>query len=684
MKEKYDKLTHHRWVHLLCMLVCAASAAYLMYSAVMLFLVYKGGYHDLGTEGTLARAEQLADEYRMADLLEELSLSPVTEYDHETGKETELTYEQVQEKWIKAAEAFAEQEKAVDFAVVVADREDGFLTQPNYLYRTEGFTTYTEYLQVQAFRQYYTGSRDPYSGLVTPLWMNSYGRWPAEELPFGQAHFLTILFQHKDGVSGLEDKQIEFVLAMNQADMNTGLLVIPMILCILSFVQCCCSAGYRNGENEVHPGFLDRIPMLFWLAPIILAVLTPAFLSEFYLSDDAMAWFTFPEYTLIFMAVVFVLGLLGLAFLSTFIVRIKSKTVWKTTLVYYILRWMKNRLLPIGNWAYEHLPLAVRLGIAVPVIAVISIIEAALIQDCGMEFAALFLIGRIGCLALLVYLFWGYGKLRDGAARIAAGDLEHPVNEKFLAPDFRFFAKNLNSVGESIQVAVEERMKSERLKTQLITNVSHDIKTPLTSIINYVDLLSQSDATEEEKTEYLGILAHQSDRLKKLIQDLIDASKASSGAVEVDLSEVNLNTLVGQVSGEFQDKLDAARLMLILKEKKNDIMVSADSNLLWRVLDNLFVNTLKYAMPGTRVYMEVAEEGDMATFSLSNISKAELGVSGNELMERFVRGDASRNTEGSGLGLSIAKSLMELMGGDLHITVDGDMFKAVLQLKVTE
>ena len=255
------------------------------------------------------------------------------------------------------------------------------------------------------------------------------------------------------------------------------------------------------------------------------------------------------------------------------------------------------------------------------------------------------------------------------------------MKERFLTPDYRLFAKDLNSVGESIQIAVEERMKSERLKTALITNVSHDIKTPLTSIINYVDLLSQDDATEEEKKEYLGILAHQSDRLKKLIQDLIDASKASSGAVEVNLSEVDLSTMIGQVSGEYQDKLDAAGLTIVGRNIGGEIKVSADTNHLWRVLDNLFVNILKYAMPGTRVYLEAGEEGGMVTLGVSNISKAELGISGDELMERFVRGDASRNTEGSGLGLSIAKSLMERMGGDLRIHVDGDMFKAVLKLK---
>ena len=236
-------------------------------------------------------------------------------------------------------------------------------------------------------------------------------------------------------------------------------------------------------------------------------------------------------------------------------------------------------------------------------------------------------------------------------------------------------------MGQIIQLAVDERMKSERMKTALITNVSHDIKTPLTSIINYVDLLKKEDTTEADKKEYLEILSKQSDRIKKLIQDLIDASKASSGAVEVTLAETDMSTLAKQLEGEYHDKFEQAKLNVVMKNMDEPHIIKADSNLLWRVMDNLFNNTLKYAMPGTRVYLECSGNDKEVSFSINNISKEELGISGDELMERFVRGDRSRNTEGSGLGLSIAKSLMELMGGDLAIHVDGDMFKAVISIK---
>ena len=682
MKEKVDKLTHHRRMHMLCAAVFALCATYLIYSAVMLLFVFKGDYHGRGFSEMLAMAEQRSDEHQAASLLTELSLCPARDYDYRTGEETQWTYKQVREYWIERAADYEGMENGFEYAVIVTWDEEDFTKNPQYIFRSEGFTTYTEYLEVQAFVQEYYNNSESYSMLLEAPYKNGWVQRPGDELLFGTPLYLTILFQHKEDVSALHSDQYAFVRAMYETDHHAGLLVIPVLLCVLSLVQFVRSAGYRKGEAEVQPGFTDRIPLLFWAAAMVLAGgCWLVFLSDFFLTDRAMAWFTFREYALLFTASFFVMTLLGMLFLSTFCVRIKSKTVWKTTLIYYILRWAKKNLAKIGNWAYEHIPLAVRLAIALPVLGVISLIEAAMIEDCGMDYLVPFVLARLCSIAICVYLFWGYSKLRDGAAKIAAGRLEKPVDEKHLTPDYRMFAKNLNSVGESIRIAVEERMKSERLKTQLITNVSHDIKTPLTSIINYVDLLSQSDATDEEKKEYLDILAHQSDRLKKLIQDLIDASKASSGAVEVDLAEVDLNTLAGQVSGEYQDKLDAANLTLIAKNTKDDVRVSADSNLLWRVLDNLYVNILKYAMPGTRVYTETAEENGVATFSISNISKAELGVSGEELMERFVRGDGSRNTEGSGLGLSIAKSLMELMGGDLDINVDGDMFKAVLKLK---
>ena len=229
-------------------------------------------------------------------------------------------------------------------------------------------------------------------------------------------------------------------------------------------------------------------------------------------------------------------------------------------------------------------------------------------------------------------------------------------------------------------------MKSERLKTELITNVSHDIKTPLTSIVNYVDLL-QKPHTPEEETEYLAVLDRQSKRMKKLIEDLVEMSKASTGNIPAYLAPTDLVEITNQALAEYDGKLKLAGLtpeVTVLgrdgkpKAPEAAVTVMADGRLLWRVLDNLLGNAVKYAMPGTRLYVDIAEYERSVMLSVKNISKNRLNISADELMERFVRGDASRSTEGSGLGLNIAKSLMELQKGKLNLIVDGDLFKAVL------
>jgi signal transduction histidine kinase len=226
--------------------------------------------------------------------------------------------------------------------------------------------------------------------------------------------------------------------------------------------------------------------------------------------------------------------------------------------------------------------------------------------------------------------------------------------------------------------AVNERMKSERFKTELITNVSHDLKTPLTSIVSYVDLLKQEDIDSEKAREYIDVLDRQSQRLKKLTTDLVDASKASSGVLTVNLEQVDLGELLRQSAGEYAERFALGRLEPVLTIPETDTVVTADGRLLWRVLDNLLTNVVKYALPGTRVYMDLTAREGQTVVSVKNISREALNIPAEELMERFVRGDASRSSDGSGLGLSIARSLMELMGGELRLTLDGDLFKAEL------
>ena len=256
--------------------------------------------------------------------------------------------------------------------------------------------------------------------------------------------------------------------------------------------------------------------------------------------------------------------------------------------------------------------------------------------------------------------------------------MEHPVDTARMYRDLKEHGEPLNSIQTGMAKAVAESVKSERFKTELITNVSHDIKTPLTSIINYVDLLEKEELSNETAEGYLEVLERQSNRLKKLIEDLIEASKASTGNLAVHLEKLEAGVSVVQIVGEFEDKLNAADLTLLIQKPETPVYVMADGRHFWRVIDNLMNNICKYAQPGTRVYVDLRENGGQVELIFRNTSRYPLNISSEELMERFVRGDESRNTEGSGLGISIAKSLMELMGGSFMLYVDGDLFKVVL------
>lgn len=281
------------------------------------------------------------------------------------------------------------------------------------------------------------------------------------------------------------------------------------------------------------------------------------------------------------------------------------------------------------------------------------------------------------CVAVVLYGAYCFGILLESAKRMGKGDLDTKVDDKYLTGAFKSFAGDLNDLAGVAVVAAQKQLKSERMKTELITNVSHDIKTPLTSITNYVDLLQKPHTPEEEKT-YLEVLNRQSQRLKKLIEDLMEMSKASTGNLTADITKLDAVESVNQALGEFADKLEKAQLTPVFRHPEESVAMMADGRLAWRVLSNLLSNTVKYALPGTRVYIDVMALEGKVIISLKNISRDELNVDADELMERFVRGDDSRNTEGSGLGLNIAKTLMELQKGQLQLLVDGDLFKVTL------
>ena len=279
--------------------------------------------------------------------------------------------------------------------------------------------------------------------------------------------------------------------------------------------------------------------------------------------------------------------------------------------------------------------------------------------------------------AMVCYGGWCFGTLFKGVHTMSKGDLNHQIPEKNMFAIFREFAQQLNRVAGAAQIAAEKQMKSERMKAELVTNVSHDIKTPLTSIINYVDLLKKAHS-EEEAQQYLEVLDRQSLRLKKLIDDLMEMSKASTGNINVEFAEIDAVEAVNQALGEFADKLARVNLVPVFRHPDFPVIMRADGKLVWRVLSNILNNAVKYAMPDTRLYVDLMVLQGNAVIAMKNISRDQLNVNAEELMERFVRGDTSRNTEGSGLGLNIAKSLVEIQQGQMHLMVDGDLFKVTL------
>ena len=266
----------------------------------------------------------------------------------------------------------------------------------------------------------------------------------------------------------------------------------------------------------------------------------------------------------------------------------------------------------------------------------------------------------------------------DGLKKISDGELQYKIKIDTLTGKQKVMAEYINNIGSGLDAAVENSLKKERMQTELITNVSHDLKTPLTSIINYVDLMKRENPTDPKIQEYLRILDEKSQRLKVLTEDVVEASKASTGNIKLEMNDIDFVEMVQQVIGEFEEKFQEKNLTMMVHFTDEPSIIYADGQRMWRVLENVFGNVVKYAMEGTRVYAEISNRNKKVTFSLKNISAQPLNISADELTERFIRGDVARNTEGSGLGLSIAKSLTELQGGEFKLYLDGDLFKVMI------
>lgn len=481
------------------------------------------------------------------------------------------------------------------------------------------------------------------------------------------------------------------------------LFFIHLVVFLLAVTYLIKAAGHRAGSKEIHLRWADRVPYLIWslfdglLAVLALAGMMGAIEGELYVLGDSL--FMTIEVLLANVAL-----LAALWFLLGTVTRIKSGRFLQYTLLYCLWRplrkllrflwklfgrilhmlWKPFRMLgggikAVGHGIRNNFPFFVKYILAIAACFLVEIVVILIVADAYWigEIIVTVLFFKVLEGILLVAAGFQMKRLQDGSAKIAAGDTT-PIDTKGMFWEFKKHGENINKVGDGISAAVAEQMKSERFKTELITNVSHDIKTPLTSIINYVDLMKKLDITDPTMLEYMDVLDRQSARLKKLIEDLMEASKASTGNLEVNLEKCNISVLFVQMVGEFEERAKKAQLDFVLSNPEGPIYIMADSRHIWRVFDNLLSNACKYAMPGTRVYMDMGLKGDHVEITLKNISRSQLNISSEELMERFVRGDSSRNTEGSGLGLSIAQSLTDLMGGTMALDVDGDLFKVIL------
>ena len=448
------------------------------------------------------------------------------------------------------------------------------------------------------------------------------------------------------------------------------MLAVCLCLCAVGFVYLCCVAGKEYAGDIPKVDGLNRLPLdIYAIGAVAVGVICGSVVVT-----NVRSWLLsgedFNSGNLVIVALLMTaISVLLVGFVYALVVQLKQKGRfwWERTLL--------RRALLAAEAVIARLPV-IWVYLTVGVIMGTVLAGTVLLAYNGVWWPLVFAI--VGYAAAILYGAYAYATLFKGAQRMAEGDLENKISAQYLTGSYARCADALNQLSEVAVVAARKQMQSERMRTELITNVSHDIKTPLTSIINYVDLLKTAP-TQEAADQYLEVLGRQSMRMKKLIDDLMELSKASSGTMAVYIIPLDLTETVNQALGEFSDKLTQAELNMVYMPPSRQITVQGDGRLTWRVLSNLLSNTVKYAMPGTRVYLDVREEDSFAQISLKNISAQPLNVDPRELTERFVRGDASRNTEGSGLGLNIAKSLMELQKGSLELTVDGDLFKVTLK-----
>lgn len=459
------------------------------------------------------------------------------------------------------------------------------------------------------------------------------------------------------------------------------------------------SAGRRKGSEGASLNVADRLPLDLYAA-ICWAAVFGLLLAVVAVADTMIdnTWpFLVTRNGVMFVVTVAICAytgiLIALAPFLSFATRLKvgGGIWWRNTLICWVCRlcwrvikWCCGLVKRFFGWIWymlRKIPVVPGAALIAFIVIFVNFLLFVWMRGSYYSTAPVFFMFLFDLVIFVAICFgaWQMKSLKAAGERMARGEIDEKIDTQHMYWEFKHHAENLNSIGDGMAAAVEQRMKSERLKTELITNVSHDIKTPLTSIVNYVDLL-QKPHTPEQESEYLEVLDRQSKRLKKLTEDLVEASKASTGNMNVNIVRTNTREIIEQSLAEYGRRMEQGNLTVIVNIPDEPPHAMADGRLLWRVLDNLFNNVVKYALPGTRVYITSELDGGEAVISVKNISRDPLNISAEELMERFVRGDASRHTEGSGLGLNIAQSLVNLMHGKFSLSVDGDLFKAEIRL----
>lgn len=454
------------------------------------------------------------------------------------------------------------------------------------------------------------------------------------------------------------------------------------VLWLIGMVWLTVTAGRKPKDEEIHLNGFDR-----WYTEIAAGAVIGIWLAGTIISGTLIANSSL-GYSHAVVTVIVTCLICGTYTMAWFLIgylslvrRIKAGTLWKNSLIRTVLKWIGKCSGKLSDFARAFSRNTAE-KIKVLLVGGAFLFLQFLIIGCGFTGAGVFLIILLivdaAAVIFIIRKADGLDLIMDGLKKISDGELQYKIKTDTLTGKQKVMAEYINNIGSGLDAAVENSLKKERMQTELITNVSHDLKTPLTSIINYVDLIKRENPTDPKIQEYLRILDEKSQRLKVLTEDVVEASKASTGNIKLEMNDIDFVEMVQQVIGEFEEKFQEKNLTMMVHFTDEPSIIYADGQRMWRVLENVFGNVVKYAMEGTRVYAEISNRNKKVTFSLKNISAQPLNISADELTERFIRGDVARNTEGSGLGLSIAKSLTELQGGEFKLYLDGDLFKVMI------